>query len=74
MAKFAGEQNVAGMLNSVNPTSFHKDANRDAAKEAARRPLSRLETTFERGWALAFENPVLLAGLQVGLDLGIWEK
>jgi hypothetical protein len=68
------EQDIVGMLDSVDSTSFHTDADRYAAKEAARRLLSRLETPFERGWALAFENPVLVAGLQVGLDLGIWER
>jgi hypothetical protein len=68
------EQDIVQMLDSVDSTSFHTDADRYAAKEAARRLLSRLETPFERGWALAFENPVLVAGLQVGLDLGIWER
>jgi hypothetical protein len=68
------EQDIVGMLDSVDSTSFHTDADSYAAKEAARRLLSRLETPFERGWALAFENPVLVAGLQVGLDLGIWER
>lgn len=74
MAKSAEEQDVVGMLDSVDITSFNTDADRYAAKEAARRLLSKLETPFERGWALAFENPVLIAGLQVGLDLGIWKR
>jgi hypothetical protein len=74
MTRGKEEQDIVGMLDSVDSTSFHTDADRYAAKEAARRLLSRLETPFERGWALAFENPVLVAGLQVGLDLGIWER
>lgn len=61
-------------LDSIDPASFKSDADRYAAKEAARRLLARLETPFERGWALAFETPVLVAGLQVGSDLGIWVK
>lgn len=61
-------------LDSITQSSFSTDADRYAAKEAARRLLSRLETPFERGWALAFETPVLVAGLQVGSDLGIWAK
>ncbi|KAH6616292.1 hypothetical protein C7974DRAFT_441875 [Boeremia exigua] len=59
-------------LDSISQTSFKSDADRYAAKEAARRLLARLETPFERGWALAFETPVLVAGLQMGSDLGIW--
>lgn len=58
-------------LDSITPEDFATDAERYEAKEAARRLLARLETPFERGWALAFETPVLVAGLQLGLDLGI---
>ena len=61
-------------LDSIDQTSFESDADRYAAKEAAHRLLARLETPFERGWALAFETPVLVAGLQVGSDLGIWNR
>jgi hypothetical protein len=61
-------------LDSINQASFKSDADRYAAKEAARRLLVRLETPFERGWSLAFETPVLVAGLQMGSDLGIWHK
>lgn len=74
MAKSPERPDLASTLDSVDVTSFKTDADRYAAKEAARRLLTRLETPFERGWALAFENPVLVAGLQVGLDLGIWER
>jgi hypothetical protein len=74
MTRGAEQRDIAKMLDSVDSTSFHTGADRYAAKETARRLLSKLETPFERGWALAFENPVLVAGLQVGLDLGIWER
>jgi hypothetical protein len=74
MTRGAEQRDIAEMLDSVDSNSFHTDADRYVAKEATRRLLSRLETPFERGWALAFENPVLVAGLQVGLDLGIWER
>lgn len=67
-------QNTIEKLDSINQASFVSDADRYAAKEAARRLLARLETPFERGWALAFEMPVLVAGLQIGSDLGIWKK
>jgi hypothetical protein len=68
------QPNVIEMLDSVDVSSFHTEADRYAAKEAARRLLARLETPFERGWTMAFETSVLVAGLQVGLDLGIWER
>jgi hypothetical protein len=61
-------------LDQLQPEAFGTDAERYAAKEAARRLLARLETPFERSWALSFENPVLIAGLQVFSDLGIWSK
>ncbi|KAJ4313517.1 hypothetical protein N0V94_006903 [Neodidymelliopsis sp. IMI 364377] len=67
-------QETVNALDGVTTSSFTSDADRFAAKEAARRLLARLETPFERGWSLAFETPVLVAGLQVGADLGIWEK
>ncbi|KAK6836523.1 O-methyltransferase [Apiospora arundinis] len=62
------------LLDSIGVDSFKNDAERYAAKEAARRLLARIETPFERIWALAFENPVLIAGLQLCQDLGIWAK
>ena len=65
-------QAIITTLDSISQTSFETDTDRYAAKEAARRLLARLETPFERGWALAFETPVLVAGLQIGSDLGIW--
>ena len=67
-------QETINTLDSISQESFKSDADRYAAKEAARRLLARLETPFERGWALAFETPVLVAGLQMGSDLGIWTK
>lgn len=67
-------QDAIAKLDSIQPDSFSTDAERYEAKEAARRLLSRLETPFERGWTLAFETPVLIAGLQMCQDLGIWEK
>lgn len=67
-------QNIVRTLDSISPAAFKSDADRYAAKESARRLLARLDTPFERGWALAFEAPVLIAGLQMGSDLGIWEK
>ena len=67
-------QEIIRLLDSIDQSSFQSDTDRYAAKEAARRLLARLETPFERGWALAFETPVLIAGLQMCSDLGIWEK
>ncbi|ORY67787.1 S-adenosyl-L-methionine-dependent methyltransferase [Pseudomassariella vexata] len=61
-------------LDSIQPETFDNDAERYAAKEAARRLLARLETPFERSWALSFENPVLISGVQICSDLGIWTK
>ena len=62
------------LLNSIRPESFQSDADRYEAKEAARSLLARLETPFERGWALSFEVSVLLPGLIVLHDLDIWSK
>ncbi|KAI1881515.1 hypothetical protein JX265_000341 [Neoarthrinium moseri] len=63
---------VVSTLDAIKPESFSTDADRYAAKEAAFRLLSRLQTPFERSWALSFETPVLVAGLQTCQDLGIW--
>ena len=65
---------TAKLQDSIHLESFQSDADRYEAKEAARRLLARLETPFERGWALAFEIPVLAPGLIVFHDLDIWSK
>ncbi|KAE8321444.1 hypothetical protein BDV39DRAFT_197596 [Aspergillus sergii] len=39
-----------------------------------RRLLACLETPFEQGWAMTFEGPGLVAGLQLLQGLGIWTK
>lgn len=70
----ANPQNTVEILDSISVQSFETDADRYEAKEAAKRLLARLETPFERSWALSFENPVLIAGLQLCQDLGIWSK
>lgn len=74
MTATADHHEIIRVLDSINQSCFRSDADRYAAKEAARRLLARLETPFERGWTLAFETPVLVAGLQIGSDLGIWSK
>lgn len=60
------------LIDSIGVDSFKNDTEKYAAKEAARRLLARIQTPFERVWVLAFENPVLIAGLQLCQDLGIW--
>lgn len=70
----ANPQNTVEILNSISAQSFKTDTDRYEAKEAAKRLLARLETPFETSWALSFENPVLIAGLQLCQDLGIWCK
>lgn len=67
-------QKTISILDSIDQAFFKSDVDRYAAKEAVRRLLARLETPFERAWSLTSETPVLVAGLQVGSDLGIWEK
>jgi hypothetical protein len=67
-------QDTLKSLESIQPSQFSTDAERFEAKEAARRLLTRLETPFEQGWRLSFETPVLVAGIQTILDLGIWKK
>lgn len=74
MAATMESSQAISVLESLQLESFSNDAERYAAKEAARKLLARLETPFERSWALSFENPVLVAGLQVCQDLGIWSK
>ncbi|KAI4671252.1 uncharacterized protein J4E88_009285 [Alternaria novae-zelandiae] len=65
---------IISTLDAIQPSQFSTDAERFEAKEAARRLLTRLETPFEQGWRLSFETPVLVAGVQTILDLGIWKK
>lgn len=62
------------LLDNIRPESFQSDADRYEAKEAARRLLARLETPFERGWAITSEVSVLVPGLIVFHDLEIWSK
>lgn len=61
-------------LDAVQLDQFTSDADRYVVREAARRLLARVESPFEQGWALALETPMLIAGLQIVFDLGIWEK
>lgn len=65
---------TTNLLDSIQPESFQSDADRYEAKEAARRLLARLETPFERGWAITCEVSVLVPGLIVFNDLDIWSK
>ncbi|KAB8256191.1 S-adenosyl-L-methionine-dependent methyltransferase [Aspergillus pseudonomiae] len=65
---------IVSTLDAIQPSQFTAPADRFAAKEAARRLLARLETPFEQGWAIAFEGPGLVAGLQLLQDLDIWLK
>lgn len=65
---------IISTIDSIDASSFKTDADRYAAKEAVRKLLARLETPFEKGWTLTFETPALVAGLQMCLDLGIWDK
>ena len=67
-------QDIIKQLDFLQPDQFATDAERFKAKEAARRLLRRLEMPFEQGWRLSFETPVLIAGVQTILDLGIWKK
>ncbi|KAI1869381.1 hypothetical protein JX265_006471 [Neoarthrinium moseri] len=62
------------LLEGLGPESFSNDADRYAAKEAARKLLYKLESPFERSWSLCIETSVLVAGIQVCQDLGIWSK
>lgn len=62
------------ILDSISPETFQSEEDRHEIKEAARRLLARLETPFERGWALTLEVSVLSPGLIVFHDLGIWSK
>jgi hypothetical protein len=61
-------------LESIDPSQFANDAERYQAKEVLRKLLVRMETPFERIWALSFENPPLIAGLRICVDLGIWKR
>lgn len=61
-------------LDSIRPDSFKNDAERFEAMEAAKRLVARLETPFERMFSLTATNPVLIAGLQLCCELGIWRK
>lgn len=65
---------IVSVLDAIQPSQFTAPADRFAAKEAARRLIARPETPFEQGWAIAFESPGPVAGLQLLQDLGIWTK
>ena len=67
-------KDTVSTLDAIHLSQFSTDAERFEAKEAARRLLTRLETPFEQGWRLSFETPVLVAGVQTILDLGIWKR
>jgi len=66
--------NTVSSIDSLDPSQFTNDVERFQAKEALRKALVRMETPFERIWALSFENPPLIAGLRICVDLGIWKK
>jgi hypothetical protein len=70
----AAYRSIISSLESIDPSRFTNDAERYQAKEALRKLLVRMETPFERIWALSFENPPLIAGLRICVDLGIWKK
>jgi hypothetical protein len=70
----AAFKSTISTLESIDPSQFANDAERFQAKEALRKLLVRMETPFERVWALSFENPPLIAGLRICVDLGIWKK
>jgi len=70
----ASFKSTISTLESIDPSQFRNDAERFQAKEALRKLLVRMETPFERIWALSFENPPLIAGLRICVDLGLWEK
>ena len=61
-------------IKSLDPSQFSNDVERFQAKEALRKALVRMETPFERIWALSFENPPLIAGLRICVDLGVWKN
>jgi len=70
----AAFKSTISALESIDPSQFANDAERFEVKEALRKLLVRTETPFERIWALSFENPPLIAGLRICVDLGIWKK
>jgi hypothetical protein len=70
----AAFKSTISTLESIDPSQFANDAERFQAKEALRKLLVRMETPFERIWALCFENPQLIASLRVCVDLGMWKK
>lgn len=72
MATYLSE--TTKLLDDIRPESFQSDADRYEAKEAARRLLARLETPFERGWALTSEALMLVSGLIIFHNLEIWSK
>lgn len=61
-------------IDSIQTDSFKNDAERFEVMEAAKRLVARLETPFERTFSLTLTNPVLIAGLQLCGDLGIWRN
>jgi hypothetical protein len=70
----AAFKSAMATLESIDPSQFANDAERYQVKEAVRSLVVRMETPFERVWALSYENPPLLAGLRIGIDLEIWQN
>lgn len=67
-------EEVVKSLDSIQLASFDTDTDRYEAMQAAKRLVARLETPFESAVSLTWADPVLLAGLKVCQDLGIWNK
>lgn len=67
-------KDIIAALDSISHASFDGDeVERLRVRAAARRLLARVESPYERAWALGFEHPVVSAALQVCLDLGLWK-
>jgi hypothetical protein len=66
---------IIAALNAVKPETFGgNEAERLRVRAAARRLLAQVETPHERAAGFCFEHPVVYAGLQLFIDLGLWRS
>lgn len=67
-------KDIIANLDAVGPETFgNNEVDRLQVRAAARRLLARVETPYERAWGLCFEQPIVGAALQTGINLGLWK-
>lgn len=67
-------KDLIAKLDAVSQETFgDNEVERLEVRAAARRLLARVETPYERAWGFCFEQPIVNAALQTGINLGLWK-